>query len=60
MIRIAVYSVTTGTILRIVTCSESMAAIQAGLGEAIIAAPAEVTDTSHRVEDGVLVPVVNT
>lgn len=55
--RVAVYDTATGDILRIVECPDSAAPGQAGAGEDVAEVEASVADTTHRIEDGLPVPL---
>jgi len=57
MNRYAIYSISTGDILRIVTCYGDQALGQLSSGEALVPAPDGVTDVTHHVVEGVLVPL---
>lgn len=56
--RIVVYDTATGDILKTVLCPPSAADAQAGEGQAVIVpSPEGVTDTTHKVVDGEIVPL---
>ena len=57
MKRYAIYATTTGAILRIVQCPPGQSSLQAAAGEAVIEAPADVTELTHKVVGGALVPL---
>lgn len=55
--RVAVYEVTTGEILRVVVCPEAAVGRQAGDGEAVLECGPDVSDATHRVVDGEVAPL---
>lgn len=56
MIRVAIYEPASGRIARIVQGPADQVMLQAGPGECMIEVPADVTDASHNVLGGALVP----
>jgi hypothetical protein len=51
--RVAVYETATGTIRRIVVCPDAAAAYQQSrAGEAVVPVGPEVSDATHRIENG--------
>ena len=58
MKRFAIYKTESGVITRIISCPESMAAIQVGDGEGVlIAEDLEITDATHHVVSGEIMPI---
>lgn len=57
LVRVAIYEVATGEILRITRCPDVAVEAQAGESEAVIAVEAGVSDATHHVVNGEVVPL---